>query len=102
MQLHIVAVGKVRDASIAAVCAEFTKRLRPYHRLEISEVRSSAASDRAKALREEGERIVKAAGSGPVWLLDREGDELSSEELSTKLIALELTSSALTLVVGGT
>ena len=89
MQLRIVAVGKVRDRAAAALCAEFEKRLRPYHRIEVVEVR------------DEPDRIVKAAGTGPVWLLDRTGDELSSEELASKLTALELTTSSLTLVIGG-
>ena len=101
MHLRIVAVGKLLDPSAAALCADFEKRLRRYHRLEITEVRPSACSDPAKALREEGERIVKAAGDGPLWLLDRAGDQLSSDELASKLTALELTSSSLTLAIGG-
>jgi 23S rRNA (pseudouridine1915-N3)-methyltransferase len=101
MHLRIVAVGKLRDPSVAAICAEFGKRLRPYHRVELTEVRASAGSDRAKAVREEGERIVKAAGGGPLWLLDRTGDELASEELAAKLAALEMTTSSLALVIGG-
>ena len=101
MHLRIVAVGKLRDRSALALCAEFEKRLRPYHRIEVTEVRPSAGPDQVKALREEGERIVKAAGSGPLWLLDRAGDELSSEELAAKIVALEMTTSSATLAIGG-
>ena len=102
MQLRIVAAGKLRDPAAAAVCAEFQKRLRAYHRIEVSEVRASSGSDPARAIREEGERLLKAAGDGVLWALDRTGTELSSEELSAKIIELESRGRPLTLAIGGT
>ena len=102
MHLRIAAVGKLRDPAAAAVCAEFHKRLRAYHRIEIVEVRASSGSEPAKAIREEGERLLKTAGDGLIWALDRAGTELSSEALSEKVMALESRGRALTLVIGGT
>lgn len=102
MQLRIVAAGKLRDPAVAAICREFQKRLGAYHRLEIVELRSSSGSDPDKAIREEGERILRALGKGAVWLLDRTGTELSSEALSKKIAALERDARGLTLVVAGT
>jgi 23S rRNA (pseudouridine1915-N3)-methyltransferase len=102
MQLRIAAVGKLRDPAAAAVCAEFRKRLRAYHRVEVAEVRASSGSDPAKAVREEGERLLKAAGDGMLWALDVAGTELSSEELSEKITALESRGRPLTLAIGGT
>ncbi len=102
MHLRIVAAGKLRDPAAAAVCTEFQKRLRAYHRIEVTEVRASSGSDPAKAIREEGERLLKAAGDGALWALDRAGTELSSEELSAKIMELESRGRPLTLAIGGT
>jgi len=102
MYLRIVAVGKLRDPAVAAICAEFQKRLGAYHRLEITELRSASGSDPAKAIREEGERVLKVASDSVLWLLDRTGTELASEELSAKIIELEPRGRALTLAIGGT
>ena len=102
MHLRIVAVGKLRDPAVGAICREFQKRLAAYHRLEIVEVRASSGSDPEKAVREEGERILRALGKGSVWLLDRTGTELTSEALSKKIVELERDASDLTLVVAGT
>jgi 23S rRNA (pseudouridine1915-N3)-methyltransferase len=102
MHLRIVAVGKLRDPAVAAICREFQKRLAAYHRLEIVEVRASSGSDPDKAIREEGDRILRALGKGSVWLLDRAGTELTSEALSKKIVELERDARGLTLVVAGT
>jgi 23S rRNA (pseudouridine1915-N3)-methyltransferase len=102
MHLRIVAAGKLHDPAAAAVCAEFQKRLRAYHRIEVTEVRASSGSDPARAIREEGERLLKAAGDGVLWALDRTGTEVSSEELSAKIIELESRGRPLTLAIGGT
>lgn len=102
MHLRIAAVGKLRDRAAAATCAELQKRLRAYHRVEILEVRAASGSDPAGAVREEGERLIKIAGDGLLWALDRTGTELSSEQLSEKLNALESRGTPLTLAIGGT
>ncbi len=65
-------------------------------------MRASSGSDPARAIREEGERLLKSAGDGVSWALDRTGTELSSEELSAKIIELESRGRPLTLLIGGT
>jgi len=102
MHVRIAAVGKLRDPAAAALCGEFQKRLRAYHRVEILEVRASSGAEPGKAVREEGERLLKVGGEGPLWALDRSGTELSSEQLSEKIIALERHGRPLTLAIGGT
>jgi len=83
MHVRIVAVGRVREVYIAAACADFSARLAPYFPLEIVEVRASSDPRAEDAVHEEGERILKAVGAGDrFWLLDRDGKELSSPELS--------------------
>ena len=89
MQVRIVAVGRVREGYIAAACADFTTRLAPYFPVEIVEIRASGDAHAGSAVREEGERILKAIGPEDCfWLLDRGGTQLSSLELSRAIEAV--------------
>ncbi|HKU67169.1 MAG TPA: 23S rRNA (pseudouridine(1915)-N(3))-methyltransferase RlmH, partial [Candidatus Baltobacteraceae bacterium] len=81
--MRVIAVGKLKAPYAAQACAEFAKRLRPYYPLEIVEVKASDGSQPDAAMDEEAERITKQLHNDDcVWLLDRGGDELSSEQLS--------------------
>ena len=85
-------------------CAEFEKRLRPYYPLEIVEVKASDGSQPADAMREEAGRVSKQIHEDDcVWLLDRTGDELSSEELSRMIAGVANQGTRrLTFVIAGT
>lgn len=104
MKLRLIAVGKIREAYIAAAVADFRKRLEHYAPLEELEVAASAGGDPARAMRDEGERIAGVlVPAEPFWLLDRDGSQLSSVELSAKLQRLaDSGHRRLTLVVAGT
>jgi 23S rRNA (pseudouridine1915-N3)-methyltransferase len=79
MQIRIVAVGKLKERYAVAACAEFAKRIAPYYPLEVVEVRGSI-------VREEATRIMAALQEGDrVWLLDRQGSQLSSERLAEEI-----------------
>lgn len=104
MQLRLIAVDKIRTPYVANACAEFRKRLRPYYPYEEVEVRAADGSDPAAAMREEGERILRLVRPDErLWLLERTGNEFSSEALAERLhtITHEGTS-RLTFVVAGT
>ena len=86
MQLRIIAVGKVREKYVAQACGEFCKRLGPYYPLEITEVKASHGDAPIAAMREESERILNLIQEDDcLWLLDRTGEQLSSEQLSSML-----------------
>lgn len=104
MQIRLIAVGKLREQSVAAACAELEKRLGPYYPFETLEVKAGLGSQPEAAMRDEGARILSAiAADDRVWVLERTGKELSSEELAA---ALERTGNdgvrRLVLVIGGT
>ncbi len=89
MQLRVIAIGKVRERYVREACEDFVRRLGPYFPLEIVEVKASLGSQPAAAMREEAERILKTLhDDNCVWLLDRTGDQLSSEDLSRRLTGI--------------
>jgi 23S rRNA (pseudouridine1915-N3)-methyltransferase len=104
VQIRLIAVGKVRERYLAEAIADFRARLRPYHRIEEIEVRAFDGADPARAMRGEGEAILKLLEpSDRVWLLERRGEAFSSEELARRMERLPHEGVArLTLVVAGT
>jgi 23S rRNA (pseudouridine1915-N3)-methyltransferase len=100
----VIAVGKVRERYVAEALADFRVRLRPYHRLEEIEVRAADGADPTRAMRAEGEAILKLIDPADhVWLLERSGEMLSSEELSRRIERLPHQGIArVTFVVAGT
>ena len=104
MQLRLIAVGKIRERYVAAAVDDFRRRLAPYHRLDVIEIRAENGLDAPRAVSMESAAILRVIDpSEIVWLLERSGSELSSEELSSRIEALATGGvSKLTLVVGGT
>jgi 23S rRNA (pseudouridine1915-N3)-methyltransferase len=104
MNVRLIAVGKVRERYVADAIADFRTRLKPYHRLEEIEVRAADGADPARAVASEGDAILKhVAPADRVWLLERTGEPMSSEELSRRIERLPHEGVArLTLVVAGT
>ena len=89
MKIRLVAVGKIREAYVAAALADFRARLRHYYAYDEIEVAAAHGADPARAMREEGQRVQRALEPGDVvWLLERDGAELSSIELSERLRTL--------------
>ncbi len=92
-RIHIVAVGKVKESYLSAGIREYRKRLAPFARVEIAEVKdeggASRKADTAGILSLEGKRIRdKIAPGAHVIALHREGTVFSSEELSRYLAEL--------------
>jgi 23S rRNA (pseudouridine1915-N3)-methyltransferase len=104
VQIRIVAVGKLKTPYAIQACADFAKRLAPFYPLDIVEVKASDGSQPAQAMREESERIVKQLHADDcVWLLDRGGKQLSSEQLSERIAQIANTGTRrLTFIVAGT
>ena len=104
MKRRLVCVGRVREAYIASAVSDFSTRLSRYEPVEIIEVPASRATDSARAVREEGEAILKRIDAGDtLWLLERTGAQLSSRDLAGRLHALAHDGTrSLTLVIAGT
>lgn len=103
LRVTIVAVGRLKERHWADAAEEYAKRLRPYAKLEIVEVPDKPLSDTARALREEGEAILRAIPEGSrVVVLDERGKARTSEGLARWLEGLAVSGkSHVALVVGG-
>lgn len=103
MQIRLIAVGKLRERYAEQACAELLKRLRPYWPVETTEVRASPGSQ-GDAVAQEGRRVLKLLDDAePVWLLERNGTQLTSIALSERLAGVAAQGvRRLNLVVAGT
>lgn len=104
-----MAVGKVKEKYLLAGIREYEKRLKPFVKLEIIEVKEEAApeklspAEKMEVLSREGEAIKSKIIPGSLIVpLEREGKELTSEELAS-YISKQGTEgqSQITFVIGG-
>ncbi len=89
-KIRIVAFGKVRERYLLEGIAEYAKRLAPFCRLELIELKDEGPAKEAK-------RLEPYLGPG-AFILDVGGKRLSSEEFAQLVKKQE---GALTLIVGG-
>lgn len=109
MNITIVCAGKIKEAYLREGIAEFTKRLRPYAKLDLREIQeermkeSPSEAEKLETLSREGERLLRLVPEGSfLYVLDVYGKELSSEELSAELDNLALAGkSHITFLIGG-
>jgi 23S rRNA (pseudouridine1915-N3)-methyltransferase len=109
MQILIIAVGKIKEKYLQEGIAEYSKRLRPYVKLNILEIAEDkrighlTPSDQKRIKEAEGKRIL---GSIPpdtfVIVLDVNGAHWSSETLAENLRQYEITGrNSLSIIIGG-
>ena len=104
--VDIICVGKLKEKFYAAACDEYKKRLGAYCKLniyEVAETPATGASEVARALEAESERIAaKIQKDAYVICMCIEAGEFSSEALSEKLTSLKCSGkSRLCFIIGG-
>ncbi|WP_173297994.1 23S rRNA (pseudouridine(1915)-N(3))-methyltransferase RlmH [Thermanaeromonas sp. C210] len=110
MEIYVVAVGRVKEKYLQEGIKEYSKRLRPYVRLEIREGTEEKVpgnltpGQEERILALEGQSLLRLLPDGAyIIALDREGEMLSSEELAEHLADLALQGrSQVAFVIGGT
>ena len=102
MNLHLLAVGKLRPAFREAA-DEYVRRLKRFARLEEREVREAGRAGNATAQRrEETKRLDAAVPDGArVVALTRGGDGWSSSELARQMARWRVEARPLAFVIGG-
>lgn len=108
MKITIIGVGKIKEKYFTAAISEYAKRLSRFTSFEIIEVPDEKIPDNAskkecEQIKErEGEKILSKIKSGTyVISLCIEGNELSSEELAARLLDIQMHSSSLVFIIGG-
>lgn len=92
MNISIIAVGKIKESYLTQGIAEYVKRLTPYAKVSITEIKEEHApenlslAEMEQVKEREGERIIAAIKSdATVIALAIEGKKLSSEHLAKRL-----------------
>lgn len=104
MKLTLVAVGRMKERHWRDAADEYLKRLAPYATVRVVEVADrDVTRDESRALAEEAADVIRAIPEGAhVFVLDREGRELTSEGFSARLDELALDGrSNVAFVIGG-
>ena len=84
LNVKIITIGSIKENSYNYLIREYIKRLNPYVKLEIIELKSEGfirESDKEKTKKAEGQRILKATeniGDARVFLLEENGREFNS------------------------
>jgi 23S rRNA (pseudouridine1915-N3)-methyltransferase len=109
MHVQVVAVGKIKERYLQDAIAEYEKRLRPYLKLQITEIpeakRHGTPSPSQENLLKEDEarRILESAPEkSHLVALDAGGEPWTSDELAYNLNGWELAGrNAITFIIGG-
>ena len=106
--IRIIGCGKVREKWMKDGLDEYLKRLRPYTKIEVTEVADEKAPDSNSAAeneivkKKEGQRLLKAIRDDEyVILLDLAGRTLSSEDMAYMIDRLQSASRRIAFVIGG-
>ena len=105
MQIHIIAIGERMPAWVTEAYAEYAKRLPHECRLSLHEIpagKRAKGADLVRLTREEGARQLSAVPAGcRVVALDRNGRQLDTEELASRLGQQMQEGCDLALLIGG-
>ncbi len=100
--MKLICVGKIKEKYLNEAIDEYKKRLSKYTKLDIIEVANVNCNEIDKVKKEEAKLILKhIKETDNVVILDINGQELSSVELTNKLCSLEVMNSNITFIIGG-
>ena len=104
MELHLIAVGRVRHDALRAACEGYLVRLRRFVRLEVREVRESGGRGRRPATVQAAEAaalVAAAPDRARLIGLSRSGRTLSSEQFARQLGTWQRDARDVALLIGG-
>ena len=100
--MKLICVGKIKEKYLNEAIDEYKKRLSKYTKLDIVELPDISYNEIDKVKKEEAKLILKhIKETDNVVILDINGQELSSVELTNKLCSLEVMNSNITFIIGG-
>ena len=100
--IKIITVGFLKEKYLKEAIEEYKKRLSKYTNIEIIEVKDEGLVEPNKAILLEEEKILKNINDRDYLItLEIEGKEYNSEEFANKLDKIQLESSNITFIIGG-
>ena len=100
--IKLICIGKIKENYLKDAISEYQKRLTKYTKLDIIELPDLSYNDQDKVKKEEGKLILRhLKTTDNIIILDISGQELTSLELTEKIIKLEQQNSNLTFIIGG-
>lgn len=101
MKITILSVGKKHDQNLAVAINDYCKRITYKYKLEWHIIAPSGKTDQL-ARQEESKSIAdKIKPNNIIWLLDEDGENISSPTLANKLKITEQSTKDLTIIIGG-
>ena len=107
MKINIIAVGKIKEKFLKDAIDEYKKRISKFCNLNIIEINECVAkvedkSNIKKSLEEEGKAILSKVKNGYTVVLDIDGKEYSTLELSNIVNGIMLNgNSEISFIIGG-
>lgn len=100
--IKLITVGSIKEKYLKDAIDEYKKRISKYTKIEIIEVKDEGLVEPQKSISLEEEKILKhISDKDYIITLEIEGKQLSSEELAEKLDRIQLESSTITFIIGG-
>lgn len=101
MKITIICVGKKHDSNIAVAIDDYSKRITYKYKLDWQIIAPSGKTNQL-ARQEESKSIAdKIKPNNIIWLLDEEGENISSPTLANKIKTNEQSTKDLTIIIGG-
>ena len=75
--INLIVVGKLKEKSMQELSDEYLKRIQPYHKLKIIELKDFSTNGKLDSIKKESELILKAIKPQDyVIVLDLEGKDI--------------------------
>ncbi len=105
VNVNLVCVGKIKEKYIENGMAEFVKRMKPYAKLSLIELKEDGNDkNRESSIEKESDEIIRVIEKhrGYTILMDVNGRKFSSEGMAEKIENLTVTgTSTLNFIIGG-
>ena len=108
LSVNIICVGRLKESYLRDAVEEYSKRMKPLCKLSVIELpeervgENSSPAEIRNTITAESDRIMNKLGRGDyVIAMCVEGRNISSEELSERLESVQLQSSTVDFIIGG-
>ncbi|WP_068268636.1 23S rRNA (pseudouridine(1915)-N(3))-methyltransferase RlmH [Caviibacter abscessus] len=101
LKINIISIGKIKEKYISDGIKEYQKRIEKYVNLKIIELNEE--EDNVTAIQKESTRIIEEITNKRAYniLLDIKSNNLSSEQLASKIDKLTMSYSTINFIIGG-